>query len=486
LQLIEVVFISMKQVLTFLFIIVVVAQFQVFTTGCANIIPPTGGPRDSLPPTLLRVNPHDSSRNFASKKIVFEFDEFIAPPENVMENLLVSPVPKQAPMVVSKLRTLTVTIRDTLEENTTYAINFGKAIKDINEGNILTDFTYVFSTGSGIDSLTVSGKVIIAETGKTDSTLIAVLHRNADDSAVIKERPRYVAKTDRDGNFTFRNLPPGTFSLYAFKDEGGQRKYLSKKQLFAFSDTLVNTQSGKTFTLYAYLEKEEEEEKDKKPATPTVRPTTPSRGGVVTQDKRLRMETNLSNKELDLLGNLEISFKAAPLKYFDSTKVQFVNEKYEPLTGYRFINDSNKRITLQYKWEPNIAYNLIVDKDFAEDTLGHKLLRTDTLEFRTKKESDYGLVRLRFLNLDLSKNPVLQFVQNDQVKFSHVFTDRNFNARLFTPGEYDLRIVYDTNKNGKWDTGEFFGKHLQPEKVSPVSRKVNIKANWDNEIDITL
>ena len=484
-QLIEVVFISMKQVLTFLFIIIVVAQFQVFTTGCANIIPPNGGPRDSLPPMLLKVNPNDSTRNFTGKKIVFEFDEFIAPPDNVQENLLVSPVPKQTPMVVSKLRTLTVTIRDTLEENTTYAINFGRAIKDINEGNILNDFTYVFSTGSGIDSLTVSGKVILAETGKTDSTIIAVLHRNTDDSAVIKERPRYVAKTDRDGNFTFRNLPPGTFALYAFKDEGGQRKYLSKKQLFAFSDTLVNTQSGKTFTLYAYQEKEEEEE-DKKPAAPAVRPT-PNRGGVATQDKRLRMETNLSNQELDLLGNLEISFKAAPLKYFDSTKVQFVNDKYEPLPGHRFITDtSNKKITLQYKWEANTAYNLIVDKDFAEDTLGHKLLRSDTLNFRTKKESDYGLVRLRFLNLDLTKNPVLQFIQNDQVKFSHVFTDRNFNARLFTPGEYDLRIVYDTNKNGIWDPGEFFGRHLQPEKVVPVSRKVNIKANWDNEIDITL
>lgn len=473
----------MKQVLTFLFIIVVVAQFQVFTAGCANIVPPTGGPRDSLPPTLLRVTPNDSTRNFTGKKIVFEFDEFIAQPDNLQENLLVSPVPKLPPSVVSKLRTLTVTIRDTLEENTTYAINFGKAIKDINEGNILNDFTYVFSTGSGIDSLTVSGKVIIAETGKTDSTLIAVLHRNTDDSAVIKERPRYVAKTDRDGNFTFRHLPPGTFALYAFKDEGGQRKYQSKKQLFAFADSLVNTQSDKTFTLYAYQEKEEEEEK--KPTTPSVRPT-PNRGGAATQDKRLRLETNLANHQLDLLGNLEINFKAAPLKYFDSTKIQFVNEKYEPLTGYQFINDSNKKITLHYKWEPNTAYNLIVDKEFAEDTLGNKLLRTDTLEFRTKKESDYGLVRLRFLNLDLSQNPVLQFVQGDQVKFSHVFTDRNFNARLFTPGEYDLRIVYDTNKNGVWDPGQFFGKRIQPEKVIPVSRKVNIKANWDNEIDITL
>lgn len=477
----------MKQVLSILFIIVVIAQFQVFTVGCANMIPPTGGPRDSLPPTLVRAAPADSTRNFTGKKIVFEFDEFIAPPENIQENLLVSPVPKSMPNVVSKLRTLTVTLRDTLEENTTYSINFGNAIKDINEGNVLKGFTYVFTTGAQIDSLTVSGKVIIAETGKTDSTLIAVLHRSTDDSAVIKDRPRYVARVDRDGHFTFRNLPPGTFALYAFKDEGGQRKYMNRSQLFAFADSLVHTQANPSFTLYAYLEKEKEEEKDKKkPAVPAVgRPST--KGPAAAQDKRLRIETNLSNQELDLLGNLEIHFKTAPLKYFDSSKVQFTNEKYEPLTGYRLIRDtSNTKITLQYKWEPNTAYNLIVDKDFAEDTLGHKLLRSDTLTFRTKKESDYGLVRLRFLNLDLSKNPVLQFVQNDQVKFSHVFTDRNFYAKLFVPGEYDLRILFDENKNGLWDPGEFFGRHRQPEKVMPVPRKLTIKANWDNEIDITL
>jgi len=477
----------MKQVLSILFLIIVIAQFQVLTVGCANIIPPLGGPKDSLPPLLMRANPHDSTRNFAGKKIVFEFDEFIAPPDNLQENLLVSPVPKSTPNITSKLRTLTVLIRDTLEENTTYSINFGNAIKDINEGNILKNFTYVFSTGDAIDSLTVSGKVIIAETGKTDSTLIAVLHRNADDSAVIKERPRYVAKTDKDGNFIFRNLPPGTFALYVFKDEGGQRKW-NKGQLFAFTDSLVNTTDSKSHTLYAYTEKEEEKKEDKnKPAVPAINRPSATKGGVVAQDKRLKIETNLSNQELDLLGNLEISFKTAPLKYFDSSKVQFTNEKYEPVTGYKFTLDtSKKKLTLEHKWEANTAYNLIVDKDFAEDTLEHKLSRTDTLKFRTKKESEYGLVRLRFLNLDLSKNPVLQFVQADQVKFSHVFTDRNFNARLFVPGEYDLRILFDANKNGIWDPGEFFGKHLQPEKVMPVPRKLTIKANWDNEIDITL
>lgn len=476
----------MKQVLSLLLIIVVIAQFQVFTVGCANIIPPTGGPRDSLAPVLLRANPKDSARNFAGKRIVLEFDEFIAPLDNVQQNVIVSPVLKGLPFITPKLRTVTINIKDTLEPNTTYSINFGRALKDVNEGNVFKNFTYVFSTGPYIDSLTLSGKVIIAETGKPDSTLIVMLHRHTDDSAVVKERPRYITKLDSTGNFTFHNLPPGTFALYALKDESGQYKYMRKDALFAFADTLVNTEKkDQSFTLYAYTEKEEPDT-TKKPAS------TPARANVrkdaaTGQDKRLKIETNLAGQELDLLGNLELNFKAAPLRYFDSSKVRFTTDKFEPINGYKFITDtSNKKVTLRYAWTENTPYRLILDKDFAEDTLGHKLVRTDTLEFRSKKQSDYGLIRLRFLNLDLSKKPVLQFVQGDQIKYTHVFTDRTFSAPLFVPGEYDLRIVFDTNKNGIWDPGVFFGKHIQPERVMSVPRKLTVKANWDNEIDFNL
>ena len=90
------------------------------------------------------------------------------------------------------------------------------------------------------------------------------------------------------------------------------------------------------------------------------------------------------------------------------------------------------------------------------------------------------------LNLDLTKNPVLQFVQSNDVKYAYPLTSRNFNARLFQPGDYDLRILYDANKNGKFDPGEFFKNKRQPERVLPISRKLNVKANWLNEVDITL
>lgn len=452
-------------------------------TGCANIIPPTGGPRDSLPPKLVSVTPHDSARNFNSKKIVIEFNEFVQL-DNVQENLLVSPVPKINPIVDSKLRTVTVTIKDTLQPNTTYTIDFGKAIKDINEGNVLRNFTYLFTTGSRLDSLSLTGKVIIAETGKIDSTLIVMLHRNGDDSAVIKEKPRYVARVDNNGNYTFKNLPADTFSLYALKDEGGQRRYLSNSQLFAFADErVIPSTSPKPITLYAYTEKEDSTKtKASKPAPPT-----PARTAKKTEKPtNLKVETNLTGNDLDLLSQLELRF-GTPLKTFDSTKLILANDKDEPLTNYHFIRDtSNKSVTISYAWTENTPYKLILDKSFAIDTAGNDIGKNDTVSFRTKKQSEYGLIRLRLINLDFRKNPVLQFVVADQVKYAFPMTNKEFNAKLFQPGEYDLRILYDDNKNGIWDTGSFFGHHQQPEKVLPISRKLTVKANWDNIVDITL
>lgn len=470
------------RVILLLLVLIIIASEVATLPGCANIIPPGGGPRDSLPPVLRTVVPPDSSTNFAGKKITFTFDEFVEI-DNPRQNLLVSPVPKIDPVVESKLRTVTVTIKDTLEPNTTYSIDFGNAIKDINEGNVLRNFRYIWTTGTYFDSLELVGNVVIAETGKADSTLIVMLHTNLEDSAVIKDRPRYVARLDSLGRFRFRNLPPGTFAIYALKDEGGQRRYLNKQQLFAYADSPVVTQDAPApITLYAYAEKEETDESKQ----PAQRPATGRGRRAATAEDKLQLSLNTPGGQLDLLSQLELNF-TTPLRDFDSTKVQLTTDSFDILTGYHFVRDTgNQKITLVYRWTENTGYKLILDSTVATDTLGRRLARNDTIPFRTRQAKEYGELRLRLLNLDLSRNPVLQFVQGDQVKFAFPMTSRNFNATLFQPGEYDLRILYDENKNGVWDTGSFFENRRQPEKVQPISRRLNIKANWLNEVDITL
>lgn len=453
-------------------------------SGCAVQVPPSGGPRDSLPPNLISVKPIDSSVNFLGKKIVFQFDEYVQL-DKPTENLIVNPTPKINPRVEGHLSTVTVTIKDTLQPNTTYSFDFGKTIKDVNEGNVLKDFRYVFSTGPSIDTFTLSGQVIDAQSGIPDSTLIVELYSKTDDSAVTKEKPVYVTRLNGKGIFTFHFLHPGSYALYALKDEGGTRRYLSKQQKFAFADAPVQVgDSSKAVTLYAYVEEDKEKEKKPTVAAPAAKKNNKEKEK---KDDILRIASNLDKGTQDLLDSFKLFFRPDPLKNFDSSKIRFTDEKFETLPNAHFIPDSNiSTISLGYNWTENTAYNIIIDKDFGEDTLGRKLLRNDTLSFRTRKIAEYGLLRLRFPGLDLSKHPLLLFIQNNAIKEIHRFTSNEYYAKLFRPGDYELRIVYDENQNGRWDAGEFFGVHRQPERVLPISRKLTVKANWENEVDINL
>ena len=448
--------------------------------GCANIVPPQGGPRDTIPPVLLKTNPGDSARNFTGNKIVFSFDEFVDV-QDIQGNLLVSPMARINPVVDFKLREITVKLKDSLEANTTYTLDFGKAVKDITEGNILKDFRYTFSTGPYIDSLELEGSVIMAETAKPDSTLIVMLHTSKDDSAVVKEKPKYIARLDGKGRFHFKNLPGKTFYLYALKDEGGMRRYMNDKQAFAFADSAVNLLAkNEPITLYAYAKKE--------PAP--VMTIDPGPGGNkpkpgTAADKRLKFQPNLNNNQQDLLGDLVLNFETT-LKRFDSTGLRlYTDSTYQPVTELSMKTDSlASSITIQTNWKENTLYNLVLDKEFAEDSTGRKLFKTDTISFVTKKKADYGSLKIRFRKLDLEKNPVVQLVSGQGTVKSFPLTATEFNLALYNPGDYELRILFDDNKNGSWDPGQFFGTKRQPEKVILIGRKVTIKPIWTNEYDI--
>lgn len=473
-----------KEVLLFFILIILLIPQILVQTGCANIVPPQGGLKDTLPPLLIKATPGDSVKNFKASRITFSFDEFVNV-DNVAENLIVSPIPDINPLVDYKLNTITVRLKDTLESNTTYSLNFGKAIKDVNEGNVLKDFTYIFSTGPYIDSLQLKGTVLLAETGKPDSTLIAILHTSGDDSAVVKEKPRYVTRLDSMGNFTFKNLPPATYYLYALKDDGGTHRYFDDKQLFAFADKpIIVDIRTQPVVLYAYVAAKEQETQSSSILKSLNLGNRNKSGNNV--ENRLRYQTNLSNRQQDLLSNFIMKFDP-PLQLFDSTKIQFYTDSsFTPVEAYHFVLDSSrKKLELFNTWKENTFYHVIMDKEFAEDSAGNKLLKTDTLSFMTNKLSDYGSVKIKFHHLDLSKNPVLQFVSGSKLLKSYPLSSEDFSEPLFLPGEYELRLLFDDNKNGIWDPGDFFGKHQQPEIVKPFNRQtITIKKGWQNEFDL--
>ncbi|MBA4259650.1 MAG: hypothetical protein C0446_10830 [Chitinophaga sp.] len=445
-------------------------------SSCANIIPPSGGAKDSLPPNLISALPKDSAINVSPKLITLTFDEFVSL-QDINNNLIVSPTLKNLPIVDNKLRNVTVKFKDSLEANTTYSLNFGNAIKDVNEGNILKNFRYVFSTGNTIDDFSYKGKVFLAEKGTIDSTLVVILHNNSSDTAIYKNRPRYYAKLNGKGNFEFNNLSGGYYSVYVLPNDFS-KKYDDSTKLFAFrTEPILINGTNTADTLYAF-----EAYKRKATSSSTAVAATPN----TKTDNRLKYAINLENGTQDLLSSLELKF-VKPLKTWDSAKILFADTNFIPVKGYKLTLDTSKTIlSFSYPWKEQTPFRIIIPKDAITDTSGMSLAKSDTLKFATKKESDYGSIRLRFVNLDLKRNPVLQLVQSDKIVESIKLTSTELTRKLYRAGSYDLRILYDTNQNGIWDTGIFGKVKKQPEIVQLISKPLVVKGNWDNEVNIAL
>ena len=442
-------------------------------TGCANMIPPSGGVRDTIPPKLITASPKDSSKQVITNKIILTFDEFVEVKE-ITENIVVSPLPKNNPLIEYKLKNVTIKLKDSLEANTTYSINFGKSIRDINEGNEAKNFTYVFSTGNNIDSNSLSGKIILAEDGKIDSTLIAILHRNTSDTAVYKIAPRYLARLKGDGSFTFKNLPGGQFTLYALPNDYS-KKYDDSTKLFAFADSIISINKNTSpITLYAF------QEAKKKQIVSANTTNTNDR------DKKLRYQVDLASGKQDILNDtFSLEFNKN-LKSFDTLKMILCDTLYKKIANYFVIKDSIKsKINFIYKWQPNTQYRLLIQKDAVIDTANGMLVKNDTIKFSTKNLEDYGSIRINFNKIDTSKNLVLQIIKDNKLIESIKISEKVLTRKLFNPGEYELRILLDKNNNGIWDAGNYKQKQ-QPEIVNPIKQRLGVRANWENEIDIIL
>ncbi len=475
-----------------LFFVCALCLLSGWFSSCANIIPPTGGPRDSFPPVLMRATPKDSTLHFKDNKITLEFDEYITV-DNPQDNVVIWPNPVKPPVIEGKLRNVTIKLKDSLEPNTTYTINFGRGIKDVNESNSDSSFSYVFSTGNQLDHHEIRGKVLLAETGKLDTTLLVVLQNNLADSAIEKMPPRYYAKLDGKGNFRFYNLPADTFRVFVVPNDYTKR-YDDSTKLFAFlsKPLILSNAEAQPVTLYVYQEYKATE---KRGTTSTTSKSSSAAGSKSSSKKKkdadstLKVSAELDNGKQDILKGLSLVFSDT-LQSFDSSKFHFTDTNYVALSPVHLTPDTtNTRLKLSYAWKENTAYKLIIEQDAIRDSTGRTLARNDTLSFTTLRESDYGSILMRFQNLDTSKHPVLQLVQNDKIVQSVPLTSYQWKQKFILPGDYELRMLYDANRNGVWDAGSYLEKR-QPEVVQEIklktANKVTIRSNWDNEVNVSL
>lgn len=225
------------QLVTYSFVIAYVLN----SSSCANTkTGPSGGPKDTLAPVILKIIPDSNALNVdtVETKITLTFDEYVQI-KDASKNIFLSPPQKKKPTTKIKSKSLIVSFEESLDSAKTYSLNFGSAIADNNEGNVLENFVYSFSTGNTIDSMLISGTILDNSTLFPAEGITVALYANPTDSSVINVLPDAISRSDKWGYFTLRNLKPIPYKVYAFKDENLNFLYDAGSEQVGFLDSMI-------------------------------------------------------------------------------------------------------------------------------------------------------------------------------------------------------------------------------------------------------
>ena len=510
---------------------------------CANRGNPSGGPEDKTPPVLLKASPDNFTTDFSGNTITLTFDEFIKL-NDIQKQLVISPPLKYKPLITPQSgasREIEIKIKDTLLPNTTYTINFGQSIVDNNESNPLPFLTYVFSTGTYLDSLTLGGIVKDAFERKPDdfiSVMLYPLDSTFTDTTIYSIPPKYITNTlDSTPVFELRNLKAGAYRLLAVKDQASNNFYDANSDKIGFvKDTIVLP----TDSLYLLsLFNEEPEYKSSVPSFAAsnkiifgyrgkaediqIKTLTPLPDSVRTLIRK-NPETDtlnywISANKLDSLmftvehlptqvvdsytvrsrkldmdsllitsstrGPIEPEGKffiqgSTPLASVDTSQIRVqVSDSLPQAYSVRLDSTENK-VWFDFPVEANSSYSIELFPSAVTDFFG---MVNDSLKYKLKSDSyaDYGTLRVN-LKGPVRYPVIVDLLDKDgkQVQKRYLERDIQMEFRLLSPGNYGIRVIYDENKNGQWDTGSI--KDLrQAETVKYYPQLIEIRANWERE-----
>lgn len=508
---------------------------------CAKRGNPTGGPKDVTAPVLLKTEPDNFSINFNAQRIRLYFDEYIRL-EDIQNQLIISPPLKYNPQISPQggaSKYVEVILKDTLKENTTYTLNFGQSIVDNNEGNPNSFLSYVFSTGDYIDSLSVSGVVKDAFNKDADefiSVMLYAIDTAYSDSTIYKNPPNYITNTqDSTVIFELRNLKEGQYAIVAIKDESKNNLFDQRTDKIGFVKDTITLPTDSIFLLtlfkeipdysvpppnfaasnkiiFGYNGKDETLNISSLTALPdTVRTLVkkqPEKDSLnfwftpfeidslifqVTNEKRAQIDTfvvkprKLAADSLILDPshrgniNLEESFSIGaniPLVTLDTAQISMINQDSLAVNIDVVLDSLKNRLNFSFEKAPNENYNLVLlpnaVTDFFEAT-------NDTLNYRlsTGSYADYGNLSVN-ISGPISFPMIVQLTteRGDVKREIYATEPRLFEFNTLEPANYFVRVIFDTNKNGQWDTGNYLQK-LQPERVSYYPRIIEVRANWE-------
>ncbi len=437
-------------------------------TGCAKVGSPSGGPKDETPPKVIESLPVNKSTNVNTEKIEITFDEFITL-KNLNEELVISPPLKSRPYTRIRNKTLIIDLNEKLKENITYTLNFGNAIADNNEGNLLPDYEFVFSTGDKLDSLSVTGKAINAFNQKAEKEKIYImLYDNLNDSAPYNDLPTYITKAGPQGRYAINNIKADTFRLFALKDLNNNLKFDLVNEMIAFSDSLIiispdlvqKTSFVKDSSLYKPKTKTEERKKAKSKNTEQDTFKIPSKElYAVNIDLYLFTEENLQQKlivkERPLPELIRLGF-SRPL--FDSLIITPLNFSS---SGW-YLQDMGKSRDSVRLW---ITDSLVIKMDTAllaltyttTDSAKNLILRNDTiiLLYRDKSSKSSSAKnrdkesskRTDFLLLSSNINPRTIVDLNRLIQITSARPIDTFDLNKFNLTKYEDTVGYKQKIN---------------------------------------
>lgn len=513
---------------------------------CAKKGMPSGGPLDTIPPIIVRSSPENHSINFSNDEIEIRFDEYIKL-KDLDQQLVISPPLEYRPIItpLNTSKTLKVKIVDTLKPNTTYSFNFGKSIVDNNEENAFEYFKYIFSTGSYIDSLKISGNIRDAQLISPEIPTTVMLYEaneNYRDSLVYSEKPTYITVAqDSTGYFELTNLREGNYVLLALKEKNNNYIFDPQNDKIGFVDGVISVPTDSVYSLTLF--------KETLPYT-LSRPSHVGKNHIIFgyegEADGLQIET-LSDVPPDFVSAIfkdetkdtlhywfkpsidmdSLVFKVSNKDRIDTTMLRMRKLFKDSLTvsavktGVVKLKDTFKlrantplvsfdpeKFQVMRKdssfVEPTVKldpiYNL-AEMDFLKEedqTYFIKLFpgaltdffeRTnDTLQFNinTRNPSDYGTLQLTLENV--AHFPVIVQLVNEKYevvaeKFIPEASDEDLKRTQaffdeLSPNKYYLRLIYDENGNGKWDTGSFLNR-LHPERIVYYPTFIEVRANWN-------
>ena len=520
-----------------------------FFSQCAKKGRPSGGPKDEDAPLFVTADPPYESINFDKNEINIYFNEYIKLKDLNKQLIVSPPLNPSNPSLISPQgspsKFINIKILDTLKENSTYIFDFGNSVQDNNESNTLERFKYVFSTGTYIDSLTLEGSVknsFKSEDLKNIKLLLYRLDSSYSDSAVYKRKPDYVTSSLDTSNYKFSNLRKGNYLLVALNDKRSDYLFNPKADEIGFLKDTISLPRDSILKDIISIFKEELPYKFKRGKEISKGQLILGYQGKVT---KINIETlsavpdnfqtitfpekdkdtinlwhtpierdslifkvnnngisdtiviKLRKKEIDSLkvspqtiGVLDYKdtlFLSTnnPIIKIDTTKINFIDTDTINILYTPYISKKENKIGFIFQKKFKKTYKLNVYPNALTDIFNTS---NDTIisQFKTRSLEDYGEITLDVKNT--KKTPViiqLTDLNDKTIAQETTSVSKNISFKYLNPNRYKIRIIYDTNNNGKWDTGNYLAKK-QPELVEYLPEIQEVRANWQLPIVLNI